>query len=66
VGSVANFVKNLQGGFSPPTVNQTLAALRMLFDWRACRVRSGLPIHHQRKSQHAARARATAASLLTS
>src|ERR1700722_10127050 len=30
---VAAFVKKLQGEFSPPTVKQHLAALRMLFDW---------------------------------
>jgi site-specific recombinase XerD len=30
---VAAFVKELQGEFSPPTVKQNLAALRMLFDW---------------------------------
>jgi site-specific recombinase XerD len=30
---VAAFVKDLQKGFSPPTVKQHLAALRMLFDW---------------------------------
>jgi site-specific recombinase XerD len=30
---VAVFVKELQGQFSPPTVKQHLAALRMLFDW---------------------------------
>jgi len=30
---VAAFVKDLQGQFSPPTVKQHLAALRMLFDW---------------------------------
>jgi site-specific recombinase XerD len=30
---VAAFVKELQGRFSPPTVKQHLAALRMLFDW---------------------------------
>ena len=30
---VAAFVKDLQGQFSPPTVKQYLAALRMLFDW---------------------------------
>src|ERR1700732_471963 len=30
---VAKFVKELQGEFSPPTVKQHLAALRMLFDW---------------------------------
>ena len=30
---VAAFVKYLQGQFSPPTVKQHLAALRMLFDW---------------------------------
>jgi site-specific recombinase XerD len=30
---VAAFVKELQGKFSPPTVKQHLAALRMLFDW---------------------------------
>jgi site-specific recombinase XerD len=30
---VAAFVKDLQGEFSPPTVKQHLAALRMLFDW---------------------------------
>ena len=30
---VAAFVKDLQGEFSPPTVKQSLAALRMLFDW---------------------------------
>lgn len=30
---VAAFVKALQGDFSPPTVKQHLAALRMLFDW---------------------------------
>jgi site-specific recombinase XerD len=30
---VAAFIKHLQGKFSPPTVKQHLAALRMLFDW---------------------------------
>jgi site-specific recombinase XerD len=30
---VAAFIKHLQGKFSPPTVKQQLAALRMLFDW---------------------------------
>lgn len=30
---VAAFIKHLQGEFSPPTVKQHLAALRMLFDW---------------------------------
>jgi site-specific recombinase XerD len=30
---VAAFIKDLQGHFSPPTVKQHLAALRMLFDW---------------------------------
>jgi site-specific recombinase XerD len=30
---VAAFVKELQGQFTPPTVKQHLAALRMLFDW---------------------------------
>jgi site-specific recombinase XerD len=30
---VAAFVKELQGKFSPPTVKQHLAALRVLFDW---------------------------------
>ena len=30
---VAAFIKDLQGAFSPPTVKQHLAALRMLFDW---------------------------------
>ncbi len=30
---VAAFIKQLQGEFSPPTVKQHLAALRMLFDW---------------------------------
>ena len=30
---VAAFIKDLQGEFSPPTVKQHLAALRMLFDW---------------------------------
>ena len=30
---VAAFVKDLQGHFSPPTVKQHLAAVRMLFDW---------------------------------
>ena len=30
---VAAFVKELEGQFSPPTVKQHLAALRMLFDW---------------------------------
>jgi integrase/recombinase XerD len=30
---VAAFVKHLQAKFSPPTVKQHLAALRMLFDW---------------------------------
>ena len=30
---VAAFLKDLQGEFSPPTVKQHLAALRMLFDW---------------------------------
>jgi site-specific recombinase XerD len=30
---VAAFIKDLQGKFSPPTVKQHLAALRMLFDW---------------------------------
>lgn len=30
---VAAFVKELEGQFTPPTVKQHLAALRMLFDW---------------------------------
>ena len=30
---VAAFIKELQGQFSPPTVKQHLAAIRMLFDW---------------------------------
>jgi len=30
---VAAFIKHLQGRFTPPTVKQHLAALRMLFDW---------------------------------
>ena len=30
---VAAFIQELQGEFSPPTVKQHLAALRMLFDW---------------------------------
>jgi site-specific recombinase XerD len=30
---VAAFIKELQGRFTPPTVKQHLAALRMLFDW---------------------------------
>ena len=30
---VAAFIKDLQGKFSPPTVKQHLAALRILFDW---------------------------------
>jgi site-specific recombinase XerD len=30
---VAAFVKEMQGQFTPPTVKQHLAALRMLFDW---------------------------------
>ncbi|HTT76555.1 MAG TPA: tyrosine-type recombinase/integrase [Candidatus Binataceae bacterium] len=30
---IAAFIKQLQGKFSPPTVKQHLAALRMLFDW---------------------------------
>jgi integrase len=30
---VAAFIKELQSQFSPPTVKQHLAALRMLFDW---------------------------------
>jgi site-specific recombinase XerD len=30
---VGAFVKELQGQFTPPTVKQHLAALRMLFDW---------------------------------
>ena len=30
---VAAFVKDLQGQFTPPTVKQLLAALRMLFNW---------------------------------
>jgi site-specific recombinase XerD len=30
---IAAFVRDLQGRFSPPTVKQHLAALRMLFDW---------------------------------
>lgn len=30
---VAAFIKELQGEFTPPTVKQNLAALRMLFDW---------------------------------
>jgi len=30
---VASFIKELQGEFTPPTVKQHLAALRMLFDW---------------------------------
>jgi integrase/recombinase XerD len=30
---IAAFIKQLQGQFTPPTVKQHLAALRMLFDW---------------------------------
>ncbi len=30
---VAAFIKELQGQFSPPTVKQHLAAIRVLFDW---------------------------------
>ena len=30
---VAAFIKELQGRFSPPTVKQHLAAIRVLFDW---------------------------------
>jgi site-specific recombinase XerD len=30
---IAAFIKDLEGKFSPPTVKQRLAALRMLFDW---------------------------------
>src|SRR5208283_4816728 len=30
---VAAFIKELQGQFTPPSVKQHLAALRMLFDW---------------------------------
>jgi site-specific recombinase XerD len=30
---VAAFIKHLQGELSPPTVKQSLSALRMLFDW---------------------------------
>jgi site-specific recombinase XerD len=30
---IAAFIKQLQGKFTPPTVKQHLAALRMLFDW---------------------------------
>ncbi len=30
---MAAFVKELQGQFTPPTVKQHLAALRMLFNW---------------------------------
>jgi len=30
---VAAFIKDLRGEFSPPTVKQHLAAIRMLFDW---------------------------------
>jgi site-specific recombinase XerD len=30
---VAAFIKELQGQFTPPTVKQHLAAIRMLFDW---------------------------------
>jgi site-specific recombinase XerD len=30
---VAAFIKKLEGRFTPPTVKQHLAALRMLFDW---------------------------------
>lgn len=30
---VAAFIKELQGQFSPPTVKQHLAAIRMLLDW---------------------------------
>jgi site-specific recombinase XerD len=30
---VVAFIKHLQGQFTPPTVKQHLAALRMLFDW---------------------------------
>ena len=30
---IAAFIKQLQGEFTPPTVKQHLAALRMLFDW---------------------------------
>jgi site-specific recombinase XerD len=34
---VAAFIKELQGQFSPPTLKQNLAALRMLFDWLVTR-----------------------------
>src|SRR5712691_8070723 len=30
---IAAFIKKLEGQFTPPTVKQHLAALRMLFDW---------------------------------
>lgn len=30
---IAAFIKQLQDEFTPPTVKQHLAALRMLFDW---------------------------------
>jgi site-specific recombinase XerD len=42
----ASFVKDLQSQFSPPTVKQHLAAIRMLFDWLAtCHVMETNPAH---------------------
>jgi integrase/recombinase XerD len=32
---IAAFIKKLESQFTPPTVKQHLAALRMLFDWRS-------------------------------
>src|ERR1700684_3640544 len=45
---VAAFVKELQGEFTPPTVKQHLAALRMLFDWLVTgHVLDGHPAHRR-------------------
>jgi integrase/recombinase XerD len=50
---VAAFVKDLQRGFSPPTVKQHLAALRMLFDWLVTgHVLETNPAHSVRGPKH--------------
>ena len=50
---VAAFLKDLQGEFSPPTVKQHLAALRMLFDWLVTgHVLETNPAHSVRGPKH--------------
>jgi len=50
---VAAFVKDLQQEFSPPTVKQNLAALRMLFDWLVIgQILEGNPAHAVRGPKH--------------